>query len=52
VAPSLPQDNWFVLTAVLKDQYGITLEEDPSTTAPRCAGCRRTNMTLLMQKQY
>jgi hypothetical protein len=49
---SVLQDNWFVLTAVLKDQYGITLEEDPATTAPRCAGCRRTNMTLVMQKQY
>lgn len=22
------QDNWFVLSAILKDQYGITMEED------------------------
>jgi len=22
------QDNWFVLSAILKDQYGIAMEED------------------------
>jgi hypothetical protein len=27
------QDNWFVLSAILKDQYGVVMEED-------CCACR------------
>ena len=43
------QDNWFVLCAVLKDQYGILLEEDASLR-PTCVACRRTNLAVTMQK--
>lgn len=43
------QDNWFVLTAVLKDQYGLLLEEDMGAR-PQCVACRRTNLALSMSK--
>lgn len=45
------QDNWFVLSAVLKDQYGIVLEEDISAR-PSCAACRRINLAISMQKYF
>lgn len=45
------QDNWFVLSAVLKDQYGIVLEEDVSAR-PSCAACRRINMAITLQKYF
>eukprot|EP00877_Chromochloris_zofingiensis_P013558 jgi/Chrzof1/8456/Cz03g11080.t1 len=45
------QDNWFVLSAVLKDQYAIVLEEDTSVR-PTCAACRRSNLAFTMQKYY
>ena len=45
------QDNWFVLAAVMKDQYGIAMEEDLGARSP-CAACRRTNFAFTMQKFY
>jgi hypothetical protein len=45
------QDNWFVLLAVLKDQFGVLLEED-SSGRPQCVACRRTNLALAMTKIY
>lgn len=45
------QDNWFMVTAVLKEQYGITMEEDLSAR-PSCLACRRHNITLHLQKIY
>ncbi|MEW5311863.1 MAG: hypothetical protein WDW38_003547 [Sanguina aurantia] len=44
-------DNWFVLGAVLKSQFGITMEEDTSCR-PSCLACRRFNLALFMQKIY
>lgn len=43
------QDNWFVMTAVLKDQYGLALEED-SSARPACATCRRNNLTISVHR--
>jgi hypothetical protein len=51
-APATPryvQDNWFVLTAVLKDQYGMLLEED-TAARPACVACRRTHLAISMSK--
>lgn len=45
------QDNWFMVTAVLKEQYGIHLEEDLSSR-PSCLACRRNNISLNMQRIY
>ncbi|KAI8466052.1 MAG: hypothetical protein J3K34DRAFT_434854 [Monoraphidium minutum] len=45
------QDNWFVLAAIFKDEYGITLEEDTSNR-PACAACRRSNVTLTLEKHF
>jgi hypothetical protein len=43
------QDNWFVLTACLKDMYGVIMEED-SSAKPKCVACRRNNISLVLQK--
>eukprot|EP00878_Enallax_costatus_P006504 GHUV01006819.1.p2 GENE.GHUV01006819.1~~GHUV01006819.1.p2 ORF type:complete len:141 (+),score=11.05 GHUV01006819.1:284-706(+) len=43
------QDNFFVLTAVLKDQYGVLMEED-NTARPKCVACRRNNITVTLHK--
>ena len=43
------QDNWFVLTAVLKDQYGMLLEED-TAARPACVACRRTHLAISLSK--
>lgn len=43
------QDNWFMVTAILKEQYGIILEEDLSAR-PNCLACRRHNITLSLQR--
>jgi len=43
------QDNWFVLAAVMRDQYGILLDIDPAGR-PGCSACQRTNMTLVLTK--
>lgn len=43
------QDNLYVLTAVLKDQYGVMIEEDNSNR-PKCVACRRNNVTITLQK--
>lgn len=48
---SAVQDNWFVLGAVLKDQFGVVLEEDTSAR-PTCAACRRTNLAVSLIKIY
>ena len=45
------QDNWFMVTAVLKEQYGIIMEEDLAAR-PNCLACRRHNITLHLQKLY
>lgn len=42
------QDNWFVLTAVLKDSYSMLLEEDRSSR-PGCVACWRSNINLTIQ---
>lgn len=43
------QDNFFVVGAVLKDQYGVTMSEDSSMRAC-CAACRHGNMVLVLQQ--
>eukprot|EP00798_Chlamydomonas_sp_ICE-L_P029385 gene29385-5738_t len=43
------QDNWFVLLAILKDQFGVLLEEEVRKR-PDCVACRRTNMAVLLTK--
>ncbi|GBF88347.1 hypothetical protein Rsub_01059 [Raphidocelis subcapitata] len=45
------QDNWFVLAAILKDEYGIIAEEDASNK-PTCAACRRSNVSLTLEKHF
>lgn len=45
------QDNWFVLGAILRDQFGVVLEED-STARPACLACRRTNLAVTLNKIY
>ena len=43
------QDNWFVLSAILKDQYGICMEEDHCC----CKGSlltRRHNLHITLSK--
>ncbi|KXZ55637.1 hypothetical protein GPECTOR_2g1187 [Gonium pectorale] len=45
------QDNWFVLGAVLKDQFGVVLEEDTAARPP-CAACRRTCLAITLNKIY
>jgi hypothetical protein len=45
----LLQDNWFVLTACLKDMYGVIMDED-SSAKPKCVACRRNNITVVLQK--
>lgn len=45
------QDNWFVICAVMKDQYGIAMEEDLAARPP-CAACRRTNFAFTLQKVF
>jgi hypothetical protein len=47
----LPQDNWFVLTACLKDMYGVIMEED-SSAKPKCVACRRNNISVVLQKVF
>jgi hypothetical protein len=41
------QDNWFVLGAVLKDQFGVQIEEDNSAR-PSCLACRRSHLALTL----
>ena len=48
---SPPQDNWFVLGAILKDQFGVVLEEDPAGR-PTCAACRRTCLAVTLNKIF
>lgn len=43
------QDNWFMVTAILKEQYFIILEEDLGAR-PNCLACRRHNITLSLQR--
>lgn len=45
------QDNWFMVTAVLKEQYGIFMEEDLAAR-PNCLACRRHNITLSLQRLF
>jgi hypothetical protein len=40
-----------MVTAVLKEQYGIVMDEDIGTR-PSCLACRRHNITLHLQKIY
>eukprot|EP00879_Flechtneria_rotunda_P024210 GHRR01025658.1.p2 GENE.GHRR01025658.1~~GHRR01025658.1.p2 ORF type:complete len:181 (+),score=67.69 GHRR01025658.1:1128-1670(+) len=44
------QDNWFVLTAVMKDQFGVVMEEDSSVARPACVACRRNNISITLHK--
>eukprot|EP00198_Chlamydomonas_reinhardtii_P006643 XP_001695979.1 predicted protein [Chlamydomonas reinhardtii] len=50
IAPAV-QDNWFVLGAILKDQFGVVLEEDPAGR-PTCAACRRTCLAVTLNKIF
>lgn len=43
------QDNFFVLTAVMKDQYGVMMEEDNSNR-PKCVACKRNHVAVTLQK--
>ena len=45
----LAQDNWFVLCAVLKDQFGVLMEEE-SGGRPSCPACRRTHLAVMLRK--
>jgi hypothetical protein len=45
------QDNWFVLGAVLKDQFGIVMEEDTGAR-PSCAACRRCTLAVTLTKVF
>lgn len=47
----LLQDNWFVLTAVLKDQFGVLLE-DRSAERPRCLACQKLHLAVVLHKIY
>ena len=49
-----PQDNWFVLVAVLKDQFGVVLEEEggPAPPRPSCAACRRNHLAVTLHKIF
>lgn len=38
-----------MLAACLKDMYGVVMEED-SSAKPKCVACRRTNVSLILQK--
>jgi hypothetical protein len=40
-----------MVSAVLKEQYGVSMEEDLSTR-PACLACRRHNITLNLQRIY
>jgi hypothetical protein len=42
-------DNWFVLVAVLKDQYGMLLEED-TAGRPACMACQRAHLAVWLSK--
>ena len=46
------QDNWFVLTATLKDQFGVRMEEAADVERPTCPACRRSNLAICMTKIY
>ncbi|KAG1658366.1 hypothetical protein FOA52_005747 [Chlamydomonas sp. UWO 241] len=45
------QDNWFVLGAVLKDQFGVVMEEDTGVR-PACAACRRCTLAVTLTKVF
>ncbi|GLC47961.1 hypothetical protein PLESTB_000044100 [Pleodorina starrii] len=45
------QDNWFVLGAILKDQFGVLMEED-CAARPACMACRRTCLSIILNKIY
>ncbi|KAG2501605.1 hypothetical protein HYH03_000110 [Edaphochlamys debaryana] len=45
------QDNWFVLGAILKDQFGVVMEED-SAARPSCPACRRTCLAVTLNKIF
>jgi hypothetical protein len=47
----LLQDNWFVLTACLKDMYGVIMEED-SSAKPKCVACRRNYISVVLQEVF
>ena len=44
------QDNWFVLSAILKDQYGIIMEEDCCCSRHTSILARRHNMNITLSK--
>ena len=46
------QDNWFVLTATLKDQFGVRMEEAADVERPTCPACRRSSLAISMTKIY
>ncbi len=43
-----------MLGAILKDQFGVVLEEDVADPAhrPPCPACRRTNLAVTLTKIY
>ncbi|KAL6765594.1 hypothetical protein V8C86DRAFT_502207 [Haematococcus lacustris] len=48
------QDNWFMLTAVLKDQFGVVMTEEAGLAAGglQCNACRRTHLAVSLQKIF
>ncbi len=40
-----------MLGAILRDQFGVVLEED-SAARPACLACRRTNLAVTLNKIY
>ena len=55
--PEAVRDSWYVLVAVLRDEYGVALEEaEPLLAAvsagrPACAACRRHCMSLVLERR-
>lgn len=45
------QENWFVLCAVLKDQFGVLMEEQ-SVARPTCPACKRSHLAVTLHKIY
>ena len=45
------QENWFVLCAVLKDQFGVLMEEQGGER-PSCLACKRTNLAITLNKIF
>ena len=45
------QENWFVLSAMLKDQFGVLMEES-SGDRPGCSACKKVHLAVVLNKIY